>query len=79
MRTAVARAIEKLATFKLLTGYRGRPAGDVGAAIDAVLAVARFAEAHRDRLVELDVNPPMVRPEGHGAVAAGAPVRIADQ
>ena len=76
-RAQVERAVEKLATYKLLTGYRGRPAGDVGAVIDAVLAVARFAEAHRERLVELDVNPLMVRPAGHGAVAADALVRIA--
>ena len=31
-------------------------------------AVAAFAEAHRDRLAELDVNPLLVRPKGRGAL-----------
>ena len=35
------------------------------------------AEANRDRLVELDVNPLLVRPQGSGAVAVDALVRIA--
>ena len=56
---------------KLLKGYRGKPAGDVEAAIDAVMAIAKFADAHRDRLVELDVNPLMVLPEGQGADGRG--------
>jgi acyl-CoA synthetase (NDP forming) len=75
-RGGVARAIASLKCARLLDGHRGRPAGDVDAAIEAVLAVARFAEAHRGRLAELDVNPLMVRPEGRGAVAADALVRM---
>ena len=64
---------------KLLKGYRGKPAGDVEAAIDAVMAIAKFADAHRDRLVELDVNPLMVLPEGQGAVAVDALIVMAGE
>jgi acyl-CoA synthetase (NDP forming) len=76
-REAIAAALSRLAAAKLLSGYRGRPAGDAAAAVDAIAAVAAFAEANRDRLVELDVNPLLVRPQGSGAVAVDALVRIA--
>jgi len=61
----------------LLRGFRGRPAGDLDAVVEAAMAVARFAAAHGDRLVELDVNPLIVRPAGKGAVAADVLVRLA--
>ena len=60
----------------LLTGFRGRPAGDIDAVVAAALAVARFAAEHADRLVELDVNPLIVRPAGLGAVAADVLIRL---
>ncbi|MEK0084141.1 acetate--CoA ligase family protein [Benzoatithermus flavus] len=73
---AVREAISSLRTAPLLQGFRGRPAGDLDAAVAAVLAVARFAATYADRLVELDVNPLIVRPAGKGAVAADAFVRL---
>jgi acyl-CoA synthetase (NDP forming) len=76
-RAEVERAIRGLKVAKLLAGFRGRPAGDVAAVIDAVMAVAGFAEAHRDRLIELDVNPLLVLPRGQGAVAVDALVALA--
>jgi len=69
-RDTVASALGGLKVAKLLRGYRGKPAGDVEAAIDAIMAIAAFADAHRDRLVELDVNPLMVLPKGAVAVDA---------
>jgi len=63
-RAAVADAIASLRVAALLDGYRGRPAGDRDALIEAVLAVARFAEAHRTELAELDINPLVVLPDG---------------
>jgi hypothetical protein len=49
-REAVAEALASLKVSKLLGGFRGRPAGDTEAAVAAVLAVAAFAEANRERL-----------------------------
>jgi hypothetical protein len=60
---------------KLLGGFRGGSAGDIAAATDAIMAVADFAIANRDRLLELDVNPLMVLPSG--AVAVDALIRMA--
>jgi len=71
-RASVAEAIGKLKVAKLLKGYRGKPAGDSEAVVDAVMAIASFAEAHRERIVELDVNPLMVLPQGQGAIAVDA-------
>jgi acyl-CoA synthetase (NDP forming) len=75
-RGAIERAIDGLKIAKLLKGYRGRPAGDLGAVADAVAAVAAFAEAHRGNLLELDVNPLMVL--RNGAVAVDALVVLAE-
>jgi hypothetical protein len=61
---------------RLLNGYRGKPAGDVGALIESILGVARYAGAHLSTLVELDVNPIIVRPKGHGVVAVDAMIRL---
>jgi hypothetical protein len=61
---------------KLLAGYRGKPPGDVGALIDTVLKVARYASTHSSTLSEIDVNPVIVRPEGNGAVAVDVLIRL---
>ncbi|HEX3500297.1 MAG TPA: acetate--CoA ligase family protein [Stellaceae bacterium] len=75
-RDEITEAILSLMMAPLLAGYRGRPKGDVAAIADAVLAVQSFAVAQADHLLELDVNPLMVRPEGCGAVAVDALIRI---
>ncbi len=59
--------VQGLRGFPLLAGARGHERGDVKALVDVVLAVARLAAACGDRLVELDLNPVVVR--RHGAVA----------
>ncbi len=74
----IEAAIRSLRAFKLMDGFRGRPKGDLAAAVQAVAAVARFAQANAATLVELDVNPLMVRPEGKGAIAADALIRICE-
>jgi acetyl-CoA synthetase len=61
---------------KLLRGYRGKPAADIPALIETVLAVTRYAAANLDSLCEIDVNPIIVRPAGKGAVAVDALIRL---
>jgi succinyl-CoA synthetase beta subunit len=75
-RASVAEAIESLSVARLLKGFRGGPAGDIDACIDAILSIADFAEDHWESLVELDVNPLMVLPRGRGVVAADALICI---
>ncbi len=71
----IEAALRRCRVARLLDGYRGAPRADWAAAIAAIRAVAEFAIAAGDRLVELDVNPLMVRPEGLGAYAADALIR----
>ena len=73
---AVRDALAALRCAPLLHGYRGQPAGDVEAAVAAVLAVASFGAAHPGAVEELDVNPLAVLPEGQGAMALDALIRI---
>jgi acyl-CoA synthetase (NDP forming) len=56
--------VESLRGYPLLRGARGRPRADVGALVRALLQVARLATALGPRLVELDLNPVLVRPRG---------------
>jgi acetyl-CoA synthetase len=69
---AVRHAVESLSVVKLINGFRGSEAGDMNAIVDAVLAVAAFAESNWDSLMELDINPLLVLPKGQGVIAADA-------
>ena len=71
----VREALCKLRCVKLLQGFRGRPPADVAALIETILAIGRYAAQHIDTLVELEVNPVMVRPAGFGAIAVDALIR----
>lgn len=73
---AVSRALDRLKAAKLLEGICDRPPGDREGAIEAVLAVAAFAEAQQERLLELDINPLIVLPAGEGVVAADVFIRM---
>lgn len=77
-RPAVEKALTSLRVSRLIDGFRGRNAGDREAVIDAALAISDLAMRERERLVEVDVNPLMVLPQGRGVVAADALVRIRD-
>jgi acetate---CoA ligase (ADP-forming) len=70
-------AVEMIAEvrgLKLLTGYRGKPAGDIAALAQAIAALSRLAAD--PAVVEAEVNPLIVRPQGEGVVAVDAVVRI---
>jgi acyl-CoA synthetase (NDP forming) len=66
---SVESALERLKVWQLLTGFRGRPAGDIAAVIDVVLACCRFALSAVDSLIDLEINPLRVRPAGKGVTA----------
>lgn len=72
MRTALA----SLRTWPLLDGYRDRPRADIDAVLDAVTAIAGYAQDHSADLIEMDVNPLLVLPEGRGAYAADVLIRL---
>jgi acetyl-CoA synthetase len=76
--SSIEAALRGLRVAGLLAGFRGRPAGDLPALVQTALACARYAQANLETLVELDLNPVIVRPAGLGAVAVDALIRIAE-
>jgi acetate---CoA ligase (ADP-forming) len=64
--------ISELRGYAMFQGARGRPPADVEALAHTLVSVSGLAWALRDRLVELDINPLLVRPGGLGVVAADA-------
>jgi len=74
---AIRAALGRLQVARLLEGYRGRPRGDIAALVQAAFDCTRYALANLELLAELDLNPVIVRPEGLGAVAVDALIRLA--
>lgn len=66
---ALAMARE-LKTWPLLDGFRGRPKADVDALVDAIVAFSAMAAQLGERLVEAEINPVFVLPQGQGVRAA---------
>ena len=63
-----ARAmLRRLKAWPLLDGARGGDAADVDALCAAMVALSRFAAAHRDAIESIDVNPLRVFARGRGA------------
>jgi acyl-CoA synthetase (NDP forming) len=62
----------------LLRGARGRPPADVPALTDTLIRLAALAEAHRERLKALDINPLLVLSEGRGVLAVDWLVEFTD-
>jgi acetyl-CoA synthetase len=75
-REEVLGALSRLKMAPLLNGFRGKPAADVNAAAEIVLAVAKRVERDPSAIVELDINPLMLLADGRGAVAADALIRL---
>jgi acetyl-CoA synthetase len=71
----IRAALTRLRVGPVLEGFRGQEA-DLEAVVSAVEAVAAFAVAHADRLVEIEVNPLLVLPEG--TMAVDALIRLAE-
>ncbi|BDB28664.1 acetate--CoA ligase family protein (plasmid) [Cupriavidus sp. P-10] len=69
-REAALEMIGRLKTAPLLQGYRGRPKADVEALAEAIVAFSRMVATLGERLVEAEMNPVFVLPEGQGVVAA---------
>jgi acyl-CoA synthetase (NDP forming) len=61
--------LRELKTWPLLDGFRGAPRCDVAALVDAILGFAAMAATLGERLVEAEINPVFVLPEGQGVRA----------
>jgi len=71
------RMIEEVKGLAVIRGYRGLPRGDTAALARAVSAFSSLA--HFDgRVVEAEINPLIVKPEGEGVVAVDGLLVLAD-
>jgi acyl-CoA synthetase (NDP forming) len=71
----IHQTLTQLKLYPLLTGYRGASKADLTATVDAIVAIANYAQDNAARLIELEVNPLLVR--ARDAVAADALLRLA--
>lgn len=79
LREGDARAmIDDLRVKTLLDGYRGAPAHDVDALVQAIEALSRMGETLSERLIEAEINPLFVMLDGHGVAAADGLVVLKD-
>jgi acetate---CoA ligase (ADP-forming) len=77
VRTLAARhMVESVKAFPLLRGVRGEPPGDLDALQEAIERVSQLA-IDLPEVLELDINPLIVRPAGEGVVAVDARVVLA--
>ena len=56
----ILNALSTLKCFKLLQGFRGKPAADLDIVVSTIRSLTRFAEDNHRSLLEMDVNPLMV-------------------
>jgi acyl-CoA synthetase (NDP forming)/GNAT superfamily N-acetyltransferase len=69
--------VHGIRSFPLLLGYRGRPAADLAALRELLLRVSLLAQRIPE-LRELDLNPVIVLPAGHGCRIVDARARVAE-
>jgi succinyl-CoA synthetase beta subunit len=62
--------VEELRAYPLLSGARGRRAVDVKALVNVIMKVQRLAVDLSGEIVELDINPLVLRPKGAVALDA---------
>jgi acyl-CoA synthetase (NDP forming) len=73
-RNNVLEVLSELKVYPILEGYRGHSAGDIDAVIDAVMSTVDFVNSNE--VIELDINPLLVLPQGKGAIAVDALVKL---
>ena len=72
-RDDIDAGLQSLKSAKLLNGFRGAPAADMQAILDAIAAIQNYVLANADGLEEVEVNPLICTPTD--AIAADALIR----
>lgn len=68
-RNEARRMVRQIKGYKLLQGFRNVPKGDIEQVEKCLVGLSNLALNHPE-IVELDINPLLVHPEGQGATAA---------
>ena len=72
-RDEASEMLRSLATFPLLTGFRGSPEVDLEALLELLLRVGALVDTHHE-IAELDLNPVLAGPAG--AIAVDLRIRV---
>ena len=68
--------IGEVKALQALAGHRGKPAGDLDALAEAIVALSRLALLEDMQVAEAEVNPLIVHPAGEGVTAVDALIRL---
>ncbi len=71
-------ALRSLKLFPIFEGWRGKPAADLDAVVEAIATIASYAVAQRQRLFALEINPLIVRPAPHPPVVADVVLQLGE-
>jgi acyl-CoA synthetase (NDP forming) len=71
----VAQAFQRLKIAPILNGYRGQPAVDMAALVDAVMSVQSYVQQNMNDVLEVEINPIIATPTT--AIAVDALIRRA--
>ena len=72
-KTEIVRALEKLRIWPLFNGYRNKKAVNIDKLVSTILVLQRYSLKEKDKLVELEINPLLVK--SNQVVAADALIR----
>ncbi|MEE9428208.1 MAG: acetate--CoA ligase family protein [Paracoccaceae bacterium] len=75
-RQDIETALSTLKIHQILSGYRGQPAANIPAILDATLAIQAYVIANHGTIAEVEVNPLLCLPDA--AIAADALIRTGD-
>ena len=73
----IITALDSLKISKVLHGYRGHPAANIAAIVDAVHSVQEYVIQNHGTIQEVEINPLMCLPDS--AIAADALIRIGEK
>ena len=71
----VTEAFQRLKIAPILNGYRGQPAADMAALVDAVMSVQSYVQQNMNDVLEVEINPIIATPTT--AIAVDALIRRA--
>lgn len=77
-RDMLNQALEGLRLYPTLIKDNGGSGADIDAALDVIEAICGFVQSRND-IIELEINPLLLRSEGHGAVAVDAVMKLKTQ
>jgi acetyltransferase len=68
-RDEAHRMIREIKGYKMFTGFRGRPKADIEILEKNIVRLSEMV-VHHPEIMEMDINPLLLHPEGEGATVA---------